>query len=176
MKRNFLILALAAAAVVTTSSCQKDDTGGTSELQKKALDLETKVTNNKYIPVDFYSDTPIDYMEDDATVLAETDLNKYIFPYLKDDEITFNPNKTLTIDQGTTKIETIADQTFQRSWSTETSKSRNEVYLNYLDYFYDPRRYTLVEFTDTTILAYVDWTSKADPTKKAKLFTRFVKK
>jgi len=176
MKRSILILALATVTIVTTNSCQKDNTGGTSELQKKAAELEAYVANNSFVPVDFYSDVPIDYIESDATVLAETDLKKYIFPYLADDVITFNPDKTLTVDQGAIKMEGNAQQTFTRQWSTETSKQKNVVYLNYLDYFYDPRRYTLVEWTDTSILAYVDWTSQADPTKTAKIFTRFQKK
>jgi len=176
MKRNILILALATVTLISTNSCQKDDAGGTSELEKKAIDLQNYVVNNRFIPVDFYADSPIDYVESDATVLAETDLKKYIFPYLSDDVITFNADKTLLIDQGTLKMEGETQQTFTRSWSTETSKAKNVVYLNYLDYFYDPRRYTLVEWTDTSILAYVDWTSKADPTKTAKIYTRFQKK
>jgi hypothetical protein len=176
MKRNILILALATITIISTNSCQKDDSAGTSELQKKAVELENYVVNNRFIPVDFYSDTPIDYIENDATVLAETDLTKYIFNYLKDDEITFNPDKTLVINQGTNKIDNNPEQTFTRTWSTETSKAKNVVYLNYLDYFYDPRRYTLVEWTNTSILAYIDWTSKADPTKTAKIYTRFQKK
>lgn len=176
MKRNLLILALATVTIVTTNSCQKDDAGGTSELQKKAVELENYVVNNRFIPVDFYSDTPIDYIENDATVLAETDLKKYIFPYLNDDIITFNPDKTLLVDQGSIMIQGNDAKTFTRTWSTETSKAKNVVYLNYLDYFYDQRRYTLVEWTDTSIIAYIDWTSKADPTKTAKIYTRFQKK
>jgi hypothetical protein len=176
MKRNILILALATVTIISTNSCQKEDTGGTTELQKKATELQNYVVNNKFIPVDFYSDTPIDYVENDATVLAETDLKKYIFQYLTDDEITFNPDKTLLVNQGTIKMEGETDQTFTRTWGTETNKAKNLVYLNYLDYFYEPRRYTLVEWTDTSIIAYVDWTSKADPTKTAKIYTRFQKK
>ena len=176
MKRNILILALAAVTIISMNSCQKDPAAGTSELEKKAVELQNYVVNNRFIPVDFYSDTPIDYLETDATVLAETDLKKYIFPYLKDDVITFNPDKTLLVDQGTEKMEGEDQQTFTRSWSTETSKAKGLVYLNYLDYFYEPRRYTLVEWNDTSIIAYVDWTSKKNPTKTAKIYTRFEKK
>ena len=176
MKRNILILALATVTLISITSCQKDDAGESSELQKKAIELENYVVNNRFIPVDFYSDTPIDYVENDATVLAETDLKKYIFPYLTDDLITFNPDKTLLVDQGDKTMDGLDTKTFTRSWKTETSKAKNLVYLHYLDYFYEPPRYTLVEWTDTTIIAYVDWTSKADPTKTAKIYTRFQKK
>ena len=176
MKRNFLILALASVTILSTNSCQKDDSGENSELQKKAIQLENYVVNNRFIPVDFYSDTPIDYLETDAVVLAETDLKKYIFDYLTDDIITFNPDKTLLVDQGDKRMEGTTAKTFTRSWNTETSKAKNLVYLVYLDYFYDQRRYTLVEWTDTSIIAYIDWTSKADPTKTAKIYTRFQKK
>jgi len=175
MKRSFLILALASVTMISTNSCQKNPDEGTSELQKKAVELEAYVTNNHFIPVDFYSDSPIDYIESDAQVLAETDLKKYIFTYLSDDVITFNTNKTLTVDQGVLKMDGKPEQILNRTWSTETSKAKGLVYLNYLDYFYDQRRYTLVEWTSTHIIVYIDWTSKADPTKTAKIYTRFEK-
>ncbi|HSB93079.1 MAG TPA: hypothetical protein VLC28_08185, partial [Flavitalea sp.] len=65
MKRNILILALGAVTIISMNSCQKDPAEGTSELQKKAIELENYVVNNRFIPVDFYSDTPIDYLETD---------------------------------------------------------------------------------------------------------------
>lgn len=173
MKRIILIPALAFLALAF-NSCQKED-NNSSELDQKASQLESYVVNKYFVPVDFYSDTPIDYMEDDNVVMQETDLKKYIYPYLADDQIMFNADKTLTVQQNSTKMPGNDSATLTRSWSTQTSKSKNEVYLNYLDYFYNPRRYTLVEWTDTSILAYVDWTSKNDPTVKARLYTRFEK-
>jgi hypothetical protein len=175
MKRSILILALASVTLISTNSCQKE-TEGKSELQKKAADLGNYVVNNKFIPVDFYSDTPIDYIETDAQVLAEKDLKKYIFPYLADDVITFNPNNTLIVDQGTIKMETKPEKVFQATnWSTDFSKAKNLVYLTYLDYFYAERRYNLVSWDTAGILVYIDWTSKADPTKTAKLYTKFLR-
>lgn len=178
MKRRTLFLASAIATLIFTS-CQKSETSASgsnqSEIEKSALSLEAYVVNKHFTPVDFYSDVAIDYDETDNVVASETDLKKYILPYLADDQILFNANKTLTVNQSEMTMPGQDSAVLSRVWNISFSKSKNEMYLAYLDYFYEPAKYTVVSFDDTSILAYVNWTSKVDPSKTARLYTRFQK-
>jgi hypothetical protein len=108
-------------------------------------------------------------------VLAETDLNKYVMNYIKDDVIPFNADHSLPVMQNALKMPGADSVVLNRSWSISTSKEKNELYVHYLDYYYEPLKYTVVEFKNDYFLAYVDWTSKVDPTKTAKLYTKFQK-
>jgi hypothetical protein len=61
-------------------------------------------------------------------------------------------------------------------WKIETSKAKNEVYLTYLNYTYETRRYTLDYYNNSAMLAYVSWISKINPADTATLYTLFLKK
>jgi len=181
MNRKLLSSSLALCLVLAVVSCSKDSStdsgGGTvlTPLEKRADSLKQYVVGKHFVPVDFWSDTPIDYIEDDDSVKAETDLKKYILGYLADDFITFEAGGNLVVDQRDS-VFAGKPATFTATWAVTMSKADNAVYLNYLDYYYEPRRYSLLTFTDTELVMFVDWTSTKDPTKKARLYTRFEKK
>ena len=180
MKRSLHLIAIAAFMMVGMTSCLKDSEMSAHDFTELFLEIKTQDLNkfligNHFIPVEFYSDKPIDYNETNATVLAETNLNKYIINYVKDDVITFNADLSLPVIQNAIKMPGEAADVLNRSWSISSSKEKNEVYLMYLDYDYTPRQYTVVEFKDNYILMYVDWTSKADPSKTARLYSKFQK-
>lgn len=175
MKRILCFSSLALLLMVSIS-CQKETAtpGGTkTAVEKRADSLTAYVVSKHFIPVDFYSDVAIDYDETDNITESITDLKKFILPYLADDVITFNSDKSLVVNQNAQKMPGNDSAVLNRKWDITFSKSKNEVYLTYLDYFYEPSKYTLVEFTDTNILAYVNWTSTKNPGLTAKLYTRF---
>lgn len=182
MNRTILSASLVFTVLLVAVSCSKDSSndggGGTvmTPLEKKADSLRTYVKGKHFIPVDFYSSRPIDYDQDDATIKSETNLKPYIFGYLADDVIVFQDNGKLSVDQMDSMYSGKPEKVFTADWNVETSKALNVVYLNYLDYYYLPKRYTLSTFNDTTMIAYVSWASKIDPTDTATLYTRFLKK
>jgi hypothetical protein len=173
-------MAIAAFLMVGITSCTRD--GDFNFYVTRGLQLEVKqegfknfVIGNRFLPVDFYADKPIDYIETNSSVLAETDLKKYMMQYIKDDAIPFNNNHLLPVTQNALKMPGNDSLVLDRNWNISISKEKNELYVHYLDYYYEPLKYTVVEFKDNYFLAYVDWTSKVDPTKTAKLYTKFQK-
>lgn len=176
------MLAFAALSLAGLNSCTRDGdvnfygpylTPAERALNQKAEDLQKFLVGRHFIPVDFYADHPIDYIEENTTVLSETDLKKYILPHLADDIIPFNADKSLPVNQEALKMPGNDSTVLNRTWNVSTSKEKNEVYMDYLDYFYRPLRYTIVEFKGDRMLAFVNWRSKANPTKTARLYTWF---
>ena len=173
-----LILALVIVPItLLVGSCSKnsDDTTQPSQLEKRADSLNKYVLERHFIPVDFYSSRPIDYNQDDTLIELNTDLKPFILPYLADDTIIFIDNGTLNIDQGSILYSVLPKQ-FTMPWKIETSKAKNEVYLLYLNYTYESRRYTLDYYNESEMLAHVLWVSKINPADTATLYTLFVKK
>ena len=154
--------------ICIVASCSKDSSnddggggGGTqlTPLEKQADSLYHNVIEKHFIPVDFYTLHKIDYDQDDNKPEAITDLKKFILRYLTDDVITFKDDgvkKILKIDQMDIR-DTIHEKTFEKEWNIGTIKATNEVYLEYLNYTYDIKRYTLDHFNDTSILIHVLW-------------------
>lgn len=183
MNRSLKILTIALFSLVGVSSCMKDGEITIyhgpyltpTELDIKADSLNKFLIGSRFLPVEFYADKPIDYIETNNTVLAETNLNSYIMNYIKDDVISFNADHTLPVIQNTLKMPGADSAVLNRTWSVSTSKELNELYVTYLDYYYRPLKYTVVEFKDDYFLAYVNWTSQANPTISAKLYTKFQK-
>jgi hypothetical protein len=180
MKRFLHLMAIAAFLTVGMTSCTRD--GDFNFYVMRGLQLEVKqegfknfIVGNKFLPVEFYADKPIDYIETNTAVLAETDLSKYIIGYIKDDAIPFAQNHSLPVTQNALKMPGNDSLVLDRTWNISISKEKDELYVTYLDYFYAPLKYTVVEFQDDYFLAYVDWTSKVDPTKTARLYTKFKK-
>lgn len=161
LTHNWLPLLLFSIFII---SCQKEDSPK-SEIAKKTEEFKGYVQNKAFVPVDFYSDKPIDYITDDQEVRAETDLKKYMYTYIKDDNILFDANNVLKITQNTQKIPTNDSAVLVRKW--EITPGSSTVNVLFVDYEYDQRRYHLVEYNDTTFLAYVDYDGGA------KLYSRF---
>jgi len=181
MNRKLLSSALVLCLIFAIVSCSKDssnDSGGGIEptpLEKSADSLKKFVLGKHFVPVDFYASRPIDYDQTDQDMTKKTDLKPYILPYLADDVIEFRDNGVLHVDQGTI-LYSGKPTTFDTVWSVETSKALNAVYLNYLDYYYHGRRYTLSTRNDSTMIAYVAWVNPNDGADTATLYTKFLKK
>ncbi len=152
---------------VLTFSCQKEETPK-SEIAKKTEAFKAFAQNKAFVAVDFYADQPVDYIKTDAEVRAETDLKKYMYDYIKDDQILFDNNGVLKITQNGKKIPGNDSAVLVRNW--EITPGTSTVNVLFVDYEYDPRRYHLVEYNDTTFLAYVDYDGGA------KLYSRFSKR
>jgi len=186
MKQRLLPATLFALVSVALFSCHKEPSnsgGGTPKtpLEKRADSLYQYVLNQHFVPVDFYASDSIDYNQDDTVINLATDLKPFIMFYLADDIIIFEEqDSTLNVNQGTDlyikPVPPQVPQTFKTKWSIGTIKATNEVYFNYLNYTYEPRRYILDYYNDTTMLAHVPWESKIDSNDKALLYTLFRKK
>lgn len=182
MKRTLHIFALAAFTLIGMTSCMKDGEitilrpkTPASALELRADSLKNSLIGNHYLPVLFWSDTPIDYIETNNTITLETDLTKYIMPYIKDDVIPFNADKTLPAMQNMLKMPGADSAVLNRHWDVSISKEKNELYLTYLDYYYAPLTYTVTDFDKNHWVGYVKWTSLNVPANSSNLYTRFVK-
>jgi hypothetical protein len=167
-------------------SCKKESSnsgGGTqmTALEKRADSLNKYVVNQHFIPIDFYASKPIDYNQDDSSTNLSIDLKPFILPYLTDDRIVLMDNNVLHVDQGGLTYTRPAGElqlppVFDSVWAIETSKAKNEVYLQYLSYTYYQQRYIVDSFSNTTMVVHIPWVSKIDTSNKALLYTRFEKK
>ena len=169
MKHNpFAILASLAIAIAFLPACQKEENTKT-ELAKKAEEFTAYAKGKAFVPTEFYADKPIDYIDTDETVKAETDLSAYIYNYIKDDQILFDDNGVLRIIQNGIKIPGNDSAVLLRSWRIAAGTST--VNVEFVDYNYKPRMYRLVEYNDNMFKAYVDWKNTG-----AKLYSTFERK
>ena len=154
---TFLTVALIATSVF--SSCKKGD-DVSAEDKQQAEQFKAFVGSKQFRLTEYWADKPIDYVEDDAEVKAETNLWGYVSFWIKDDLNVFdlNTNK-VTVIQGTNKYAGIADESFTKDFSIGADK--DGPYFNFVNYQYNPLKYRLVEFGGDTFTVYVDWHSGA---------------
>lgn len=116
----------------------------------------------------FYSDVPVDYIENDSLVKEETDLWKYVSHYLKDDINTFyTSGNVVTIEQNAQKMPGLSDPILNRNYLIGTDA--DGVYMRFLDYQYNPLEYRLHKMTDEYFILSIKWRQGAT------LFSRFEK-
>jgi hypothetical protein len=154
-------------ATVALFSCKKEDDIN-PEYVKKADEFKSLV-GAKYFQIrQYYSNEPIDYIEDDGIAKSETDLNQYISEWLKDDYnmIDLN-NNTVTITQNTVKIDTVPAMPDSFSKSISIGADKTGPYFNFLNYQYQPLKYYISEMGSNYFVIYANWHSGA------KVFTRF---
>lgn len=113
----------------------------------------------------FYSDKPIDYKDDDSIYSQETDLWPYVAGYLVDDVNTFFANGTIDIQQNSRKKPGLPDEDLMRNYSVGTNE--DGLYMDFLDYQYNPLQYHLSEYADGYFVLAVKWKDGAT------LFSRF---
>jgi len=163
MKQS-LQLVLIALSFSAMYSCTKN--GDTKALNEtKAKEFKAILDLKHFRLVDFYSDKPIDYVTTDTEVKSETDLKIYIKPYLLDDDNYFDNEGGVVITQNTQKKPGLTDPLLNRNYSV--SSDENGVYLDFLDYDYNPIKYKLGEFTTAGFTIYLDWPGGA------RVFSRF---
>jgi hypothetical protein len=169
-------------------SCKKESSnsgGGTvmTRLEQRADSVKNYVVGKSFIPVDFYASKAIDYNQDDSIIQSITDLKPYIMRYLSDDIIVLREDHHIDVNQGAMRyyppsgdIDTLPPTFDSLLWEVTTKKATNEVFLDYLNYTYEPRRYSVEYFNDTAMLAYVIWRNQLNSADTARLYTRFRKK
>jgi hypothetical protein len=162
------IVAYLTVALLTTaflSSCKKEDEASPED-KLKAEQFKAFILSKKFQVKEYYSDKPIDYVEDDAEVKSETELFNYVSVWIKDDWNVFDVNSgKVTITQNAHKIDGNDAETFVKDFNIGADKKG--AFFNFLNYQYEPLKYRLVEFSGDSFLVYVDWHSGA------KVFTRF---
>lgn len=160
-------LAVIVAATFALSSCKKDKGDDINpEYIKKADEFKAFIASKVFQIADYYSDKPIDYIEDDTEIRSETELWKYVSPWLKDDYNVFNNNTNkVEITQNDSKISTDNSAVIVKDFNIGADK--DGPYFNFLSHEYQPLKYRLVEFTGDQFIVYVNWHSGA------KVFTKF---
>jgi hypothetical protein len=129
-----------------------------TENEKKAVELQTFLEANTFELTRYYSETPIDYIDTDDVVKAETDLWQYVSPWIKDDRYSFNTDGTVTIQQNDLKIQTDASPTLTRNYSVKGTD--NGVTFNFVGHIYQDLAYNLIEFSDTLVKVNAQWNGK----------------
>lgn len=152
---TYLIVALAAASSFSSCKKEKGDEIDPAYVQK-AEQFKTFVQSKQFQIADYYADKPIDYIEDDTETRSETDLWKYVSPWLKDDYNVFDVSAgKVNITQNAVKISTDASETIVKDISIVADK--DGPYFNFLSHEYKPLKYRLVEFAWDQFIVYVDW-------------------
>ncbi len=152
--------------LLVINSCSKDN--GEAVQKKRAEEFKNLVTDKKFKLIDFYSDKPIDYIENDQIIKAETDLRPYIKIYLNDDENLFSSDGSLKIYQNNIKYAGNDTSVLSRNFSVRWNAT--EASMNFVDYFYFPQWYKLSEFSADYFTIYLDWHIGG-----AKIYSRFVR-
>jgi hypothetical protein len=132
------------------------DTLTENELQANALDSFLQV--NSFQLTKYYSDSAIDYIDDDSVVKSETDLWAYVSTWLKDDTYTFGSDGNVTIHQNANKHPSDSSETLTRPY--EVSADDDGVKISFLTNDYEPLDYRLESFSDTLIKVSAIWNGK----------------
>jgi len=153
MKQSLLFVLIALFSSALNSCSKTGDNKGLNE--KKATEFKTTLDLKHFRLVDFYSDKPIDYVTTDTEIKSETDLRIYIKPYLLDDDNYFDNESGVVITQNQQKKPGLNDAVLTRNYSV--SSDENGVYLDFLDYDYNPIKYKLGEYSTAVFTIYLDW-------------------
>jgi hypothetical protein len=150
--KTFVTLAI---FVGVLSSCQKSVTSNTDKNKEKAAAFKAFISasGTKFRPVSFFAEQPIDYDETDSQVLLETDLNKYIRPYLLDDDIIFSGSSSLQFVQNAVKIPNDLPTVINMTYFVEGTSEG--VLVHYIDDQYNPADYYLEDYTDSYFRLYI---------------------
>ncbi|HUQ66717.1 MAG TPA: hypothetical protein VM101_11205 [Flavitalea sp.] len=126
----------------------------------------SKETSRSYRLSAFYSDIPIDFVENDDEIKSETDLWGYVKEYLKDDINEFFVDSTLVIvHQNVNKIEGNDEPLLRKDY--RVGNDSNGRYMKFLGPEYEPLQYLLQEMNDDYFIVYLDWKHGS------KIFSRF---
>jgi hypothetical protein len=158
MKRALGIILLVAVFI----SCSKDDgnesDGIKPEDKERAASLTTNLQAGKFRLSDYYSESPIDYIDTDQVVKAETDLWQYVSSWLHDDAYVFGSDGTLTIEQNAVKKPGDPSATITKQYSVEAD--REGVGFNFVGHEYQDLKYRLISFDDSLLKVSATWNGK----------------
>ena len=132
-------------------SCDKNG----KENEEKANEFKTFTAAKKFRIIAFYSDKPVDYDESDTEIKAETELWPYVRSYIIDDINRVVDNNQVHIDQMSAKYPLNNEATLIRPF--KVSSDSKGAYLDFVDYFYEPLKYKLLEFKNNYFIIYIDF-------------------
>lgn len=135
---------LSALLLLLLGSCQKNISQEQEANNKKAEEFKTFLTSGaKFRAVGYWAESPIDYDPNDGSTARETDLNKYIRDYIRDDDIIFGTNGIITFVQNAIKIGDDASAEIKVPYRAYGDKVG--VLVDYINDTYDPLTYYLHE-------------------------------
>ncbi len=155
------LLMFAIISGLLSTSCNEKG----KENEKRANEFKSFTSAKKFKIVSFYSDKPVDYEQNDTEVKAETDLWPYVKDYIRDDINRVVDNGQVHIDQMAIKFSGHDEATLIKPFNVISD--RTGAYLEFVDYFYEPLRYKLLEFKDNYFIIYIDFQGGA------KVFSRY---
>jgi hypothetical protein len=133
-----------ALLLLLLGSCQKNISEEQEANNKKAEEFKTFLTSGaKFRAVSYWAESPIDYDPNDGSTAKETDLNKYIRDYIRDDDIIFGTNGITTFVQNAIKICDDSSAEIRVPYSAKGDKAG--VLVDYINDMYDPLTYYLHE-------------------------------
>lgn len=145
--------------IVVAFSCKKNESDGIKpEDKEKAAQLQTLLQSEKFQLKKYYSETPIDYIDTDDVVDADTDLWKFVSAWLHDDAYVFGSNGSVVIEQNAIKIPTNSAATITKSYSVNADK--NGVGFDFVGHEYQDLKYRLITFNDTLLKVSASWNGK----------------
>ena len=143
-------------ALVSLMGCKKElSLEQSASYIKEAQDFKAFLTDKNFRLTAFYTDTPIDYVENDAEVKSETNLWSYVSGYLKDDTNTFHDDLTVDIAQNAIVMPGLTTAVLSRTYSIGSDGVG--VYMQFLDYEYNPLTYRLKEISADHFIIYFLW-------------------
>lgn len=162
MKTTKLAL-FAFVMILALQACKKNKD---EEANKAKADLFRSYLDGKqFRAASFVSDKPIDYIQTDSVVKAETDLWLYVKEHIVDDTNIFSDPSLLTIQQNTLKAPMNDTAILTRNYAVTYDK--NSVMLEFVDYDYKQLKYRLKDFNDDNFTLYVNFKNEAT------LYSRF---
>lgn len=151
--------------VLVLGACKKEN-GPSPEELARAEEFKSVLATKVFQIKDYYSDKPIDYVEDDDEIRAETNLWGYVSPWLKDDYNAFNfSTGKVAITQNAVKFPNDNSEVLIRNFSV--GADADGAYFMFLTHEYEPLKYRIIEFSEDHFVIYVDWHSGA------RVITRF---
>lgn len=139
------------AICVIFASCSKE-----LSLENGKPTEPLKEISRKYQLRAFYSDIPIDFIENDDEIRSETDLWRYVNEYIKDDVNEFmNDTTEVLIYQNDIKIPGNDDPVLHKYYYIGTDSEG--MYMKFLGPEYEQLRYRLLEMNDDYFIIYLKW-------------------
>ena len=148
------------SAILFTSSCQKtvNDKASPEDIAR-ANEFKTAVSEKKFQLKEYYSDVPIDYIDSDNVVKAETQLWQYVSGWLKDDKNLFVNNSEVRVEQNAVKMPGLDTAVLIRRFFI--GADQHGPYMDFLNHEYHPLKYRLKDFTDSSFIIYALWNNKS---------------
>ena len=124
----------------------------------KAAALSEFLKSSEFRLTAYYSESPIDYIDTDQVVKAESDLWPYVSIWLKDDAYSFDNSGHVIIQQNANRIDTDTAAILTRNYSVEADVEG--VGFKFMGHEYQPLNYRLISFTDSNLLVSASWNGK----------------